>query len=381
MPNVPARITPVDPGILNGPLATVPRVTPLDLYPAFILAVANPNTRSARVEDMKLFGRWLQVEPAQACALFVAGGRGRANALALAWRAAELARGMAPATVNRRLSALRELVRMGRLLELIDWQCDIDSIPSPTPVRDCTGPTESEWDRVWSVLITAEDTPKNRRDRSLVRLIHDSALRVSESLGIDMEHVDLAGARVRIRGKGGARVWVTISPLAIRYLREWLEMRGADDGPVFTTHVRDRSRDAEFLARCDELRSAGLNWPAVAHALNAEGCPTPGGQPWNGQNARSHYLAAANPRGGTRRLGAREFNRILIALSEASGLDRMVRPHGLRHRAITAALDLTNDVRKVRQFARHANVNTTLRYDAARRAFSGEITRALGAED
>ena len=56
-----------------------------------------------------------------------------------------------------------------------------------------------------------------------------------------------------------------------------------------------------------------------------------------------------------------------------------VSQHGLRHHAITRALDLNNgDVRKVQRFARHANPETTIRYDDSRRNFAGDITRQLG---
>ena len=41
-----------------------------------------------------------------------------------------------------------------------------------------------------------------------------------------------------------------------------------------------------------------------------------------------------------------------------------MRPHGLRHTAVTTALDATNgDVRSVRRFSRHADIGTVLIYD------------------
>ena len=55
-------------------------------------------------------------------------------------------------------------------------------------------------------------------------------------------------------------------------------------------------------------------------------------------------------------------------------------PHGLRHLAITEALDLTNgNVRAVRHFSRHSSVETLLCYDDNRTDMAGKISRILAA--
>ena len=51
-----------------------------------------------------------------------------------------------------------------------------------------------------------------------------------------------------------------------------------------------------------------------------------------------------------------------------------MRPHGLRHTAVTTALDATNgDVRSVRRFSRHADIGTVLIYDDERKDEGGRI--------
>ena len=56
------------------------------------------------------------------------------------------------------------------------------------------------------------------------------------------------------------------------------------------------------------------------------------------------------------------------------------RPHGLRHASITAALDAHNgDIRAVQQHARHANPQTTMRYDDNRKDLAGKIAESLAA--
>jgi integrase len=53
-------------------------------------------------------------------------------------------------------------------------------------------------------------------------------------------------------------------------------------------------------------------------------------------------------------------------------------PHGLRHAAITTALDVTRgDVRAVQRLSRHAKVDTVLVYDDARRDLGGEVAKLI----
>jgi integrase len=49
-------------------------------------------------------------------------------------------------------------------------------------------------------------------------------------------------------------------------------------------------------------------------------------------------------------------------------------PHGQRHLAITRALDVTSgNVRAVRDFSRHASIQTVMLYDDKRTSKQGEI--------
>jgi integrase/recombinase XerC len=53
-------------------------------------------------------------------------------------------------------------------------------------------------------------------------------------------------------------------------------------------------------------------------------------------------------------------------------------PHGLRHAAITRALDLTNgNLRLAAKFARHRNLQTIVHYDDAREDAAGKVARKL----
>ena len=55
-------------------------------------------------------------------------------------------------------------------------------------------------------------------------------------------------------------------------------------------------------------------------------------------------------------------------------LGGIIRPHGLRHAAITAALDETNgNVRAAREFSGHASIEVLMRYDDNRKDVGGEV--------
>jgi integrase/recombinase XerC len=68
---------------------------------------------------------------------------------------------------------------------------------------------------------------------------------------------------------------------------------------------------------------------------------------------------------------------IVARLGGAAKVGRAVRPHGLRHAAITTALDAGKDVRVVRRFSRHRTLDMVLRYDDDRGGIAGEIAGLL----
>jgi len=65
--------------------------------------------------------------------------------------------------------------------------------------------------------------------------------------------------------------------------------------------------------------------------------------------------------------------------ADAAGV--RTRPRGLRHYAVTRALDLTNgDLRRAQRFSRHRDPRTLLRYDDNRRGLGGEMAGLVAGE-
>lgn len=270
------------------------------------------------LEDLRRFvGLATTDEAAQA---LLATNRGQAHALALAWVADMQERGLAPATVARRLAALRSLTQFARMLEWIDWVLEVEA-PRVQRLRDTRGPGR---ENVEAIVSTLDRIPGHRaaRNKALVRLLYDLALRRQEAVSLDVEHLDFEGERVWVLGKGKAqREPLTLPEPTQDALQEWLALRGWAPGPLFTS---------------------------------------------------------MNPSGvGDGRLTGRSVARILGELGYRAGVGH-VRPHGLRHSAITEALEATNgDVRAVRQFSRHADANTLLVYDDNRRDVGGDVARKV----
>jgi integrase/recombinase XerC len=263
-----------------------------------------------------------------AATLLVTRTHGEANALVFSYRAHMIGRvpKLAPATINRRLAAVRSLVKLARTLGLVDWALDVPNLPSQA-YRDTRGPNYA----AVRAMLEAGDTHDARaielRDRAILRLLHDLALRRAEIVSLDVEHVDLQGETVLVLGKGHVeRESLTLPAPTVDALRAWVDARGAEPGPLFMRLDRARRRDHT---------GARLSATALYRMVRKRG----------------------------ERVGAR------------------ARPHGLRHAAVTRALDLTHgDIRSVQRFSRHRDPRTLLRYDDNRRDLGGEIARLVATD-
>ena len=300
-----------------------PALERIDLVGAF-LSARKPTTVRAYAGDLEDFARFLeQPGPGEAVEVLLGLPHGQANAVALGYKAALMARGLAPATVGRRLAALRSLVKLARTLGRVAWTLEVEA-PASEKYRDVAGPGREGWRAMLGALEAGPDTPKARRDRALVRLLHDRGLRRGEAVALDLADVEPGGDEpaVAITGKGRAeRQRLTINRPTAEALAAWIAARGTWPGPLFV---------------------------------------------------------ALDPGAGRGRLTGEAVRRIVRALGRRAGLARPVRPHGLRHSAITAALDLGRDLRDVAAFSRHRDIRVLMVYDDRRRDVGGEIARQLG---
>lgn len=189
-----------------------------------------------------------------------------------AWLARLHAGGHDPASVGRKLAALRSwlrfLVRRGFL--------------PGNPAREIRGPRLTR--RLPGFLPVDEaqvlmDAPgAGVRDRAVLELLYAAGLRVAELAGLDLDDVDRAERTVRVTGKGGKERMVPYGARAAQALEAYLAARGGDRGPLFRNArggrlgvrslyevVRGRARRAGLLRR---VTPHTLRHSFATHLLN-----------------------------------------------------------------------------------------------------------------
>jgi integrase/recombinase XerC len=245
-------------------------------------------------------------------------GQGEANELVHSYRSGLIDQGVAPATINRRLSALRSLVALGKEFGYTTFDLATKNVRAEA-YRDTRGP---ESDVMVLLLEYAKAQPhqaKAARDVAIFLLLgYGRALRRGEVVALDLEHFDPRGNRLNVLRKGKReRKLLSLDPLVTARLRAWVTLRGKEPGPLFL------------------------------------------------QVGKGGGVLAG------RRLSGDGIHKILQTMGAKLGV---IRPHGLRHAAITAALDETNgNVRAAREFSGHASVEVLMRYDDNRKDVGGEV--------
>src|SRR5262249_55751698 len=153
------------------PAALDPRGPAARLVGAF-LSGRSPQTLRAYRKDLEDLAAFLGVASASAIpGTLLGGGQGAANERAPAYRAHPQQRGLAPATVNRRLAAMRSLVKLARTLGMTPWTLDVEGLRAEV-YRDTRGPGGAGFARLLAALDGRTDA-KGLRDRALLRLLFD----------------------------------------------------------------------------------------------------------------------------------------------------------------------------------------------------------------
>jgi integrase/recombinase XerC len=302
----------------------LPRITlevsPQGVVSAF-LSGRNEQTLSAYRKDLEDFKKYLQVESIEAAAVQLLSQKPpQANAMALSYRGNMLDRKLSSATINRRLSALRSLWKLAMLVGVVSAPLVVEGLRDE-PYRDTRGPTREEIGQMLKLLEGSKET-KDLRNWALLKLMFTLALRRGEVLSARLQDLDMRRGTLSILGKGRRSRQVMTLPLSTQEaLREWLKLRGEEEGPLFLR-----------VENNGELRQGGLSE--------------------NGLYG------------------------IIQRLGEKIGLK--IRPHAIRHSAITEALTATNgDVRKVQKLSRHKDLRVLCLYDDARQDFAGEVSEML----
>jgi integrase/recombinase XerC len=143
------------------------------------------------------------------------------------------------------------------------------------------------------------------RDRAMFELFYSSGLRLSELTALRPTDIDFDDATVRVLGKGGKTRVVPVGRFALRYIRNWLQERGA---------ICKGEQSALFL--------------------NHRGKP----------------------------IGPRTVQQRLKMWGQKQGISQHVHPHMLRHSFASHVLQSSGDLRAVQEMLGHASISSTQIY-------------------
>ena len=221
-----------------------------------------------------------------------------------AFAARSNARGMAPASVQRRLSAVRSFLKFLVREGAVPYNTATD-ISAPKARRKL--PHTLDVDQVAALIERPklDSDPLAVRDRAILELLYSSGLRLAELIGLNVHDVDLHDRTVRVLGKGSRERVVPVGRKAAEALQRYLPERRRRAKPGET---------ALFVGR----------------------------------------------RG--RRLTGRNVQTRIAQWARRAGIRQHVHPHLLRHSFATHMLESSGDIRAVQELLGHASISTTAIY-------------------
>lgn len=236
--------------------------------------ISNENTRAAYVRDAQEFGRWISGQSLsldQVRTLHVAAFRDRLRA-----------DGNAPATIKRKISALRKM--LSYLVETGALPYNPAREVTTEPVRRITGKTPALSAEQMHTLFDSFDAarPIELRDRAFIGVMAYTFARVSAVCSLrGQDYIDLGReCFLRLHEKGGVERDIPIHPRLAEYLDAWRSAAKTSGGglmfPSFEHKgnvLTDRpfSRVDAFAMVKRRLKNAGLPAAFSNHSFRATG--------------------------------------------------------------------------------------------------------------
>ena len=211
-------------------------------------------------------------------------------------------KGLAPRSIQRRLSAVRGLfnylIREGQTT--INPAVDVSA-----PKASRRLPETLDADTMARLLEIPTTTSEAIRDKAILELLYSSGLRLQELTGLDLDQLDLKDRTVRVLGKGSKTRILPVGRYAVEALATWLKCRG---------ELAARDETAVFVGRRGKRISPRVVQARVKHWARHQGIPA------------------------------------------------RVYPHLFRHSFATHLLESSGDLRAVQELLGHADIGTTQIY-------------------
>ena len=200
-------------------------------------------TRRAYGGDIDEFCSWLEERQTRLDAVDV-----RVLADYVAWLGGRRGRKLAPATISRKLAAVRAFLRHALGPERVP-----DARLAPRRARRLPdAPAAAEVEHTLEAL--EGDGPIALRNRALVELVYSAGLRSAEAVGLDLGDLDFEQELVHVRrGKGGKERVIPLGEEAAlwlaRYLREARPTLATGANDALFLSARGRRLDTSTLRR------------------------------------------------------------------------------------------------------------------------------------
>ncbi len=298
---------------------------PTDVLAQFLNDKRNPGTRKAYEKDLNNFFQLTTGRAASQDAVleFLHLDRTAAVGVVLDYKARLFERGLAEATVNRRLAAIKTLCSMGRKLGICQFTLEDVRGEKVQQYRDTSGITPEEYRNVLALCDLS--SLLGIRDYALLKLLWDNALRRNEVSLLNYGDFDPLGRELTILGKGqGTQTEIIgLSASTAKALRDW------------TGAYRHRKKKTPLFV--------ALDFKHKGHRITGDG-----------------------------------IYKLVRRYCKKAGITKRMSPHRVRHSSITAALDATDgNVRKVQKLSRHRQIDTLMIYDDNRGRDQVELSEIL----
>lgn len=219
-------------------------------------------------------------------------------------------KGLAPATQNSYLSSLKGVCEEAWMLDLMsaDDYHKIYKIPSVKGSRLANG-RALESTEVASLMsaCSTDERPVNIRDKAILSLLLGCGLRKAEVTSLKIENLNWKEFSFNVIGKGNKQAKCFMPELTAHALKRWLNIRGEHNGYIFSRILKDGT-----------IQSTPITGQGITYILKKVGC--------------------------------------------AANIDEFA-PHDTRRTFATRMFESGADALIVQSAMRHANLDTTKRYD------------------
>ena len=299
-----------------------------DLWREMIANKNSVNTQKAYEIDLRDFFGFYGMELNQVSVQqFLVLERSKAVQLVLKFRRYLMTqRKLKPASMNRKINAIKALAKYAYDVGVCQWKLDVDALKQGKVevYRDTRGVPPEDIQKILSY--PDRSTMLGKRDYAMLQLLWGNGLRRAEVINLNIDDVDLGDRSLWVKGKGNSdTLQIKMNNSTVEAVDEWLICR------------------LSYYSSGDD----------------------------------SLFISLSNINRG-KRLCAQTLYNLVNEISKAVNITKKMSPHRVRHSAITTVLERNQgNIRKAQSFSRHADPKTLIIYDDNLNAAQSEMSELL----